>query len=440
MYNINRKFKIALFLIVSALIGVYGCQKKPEISIKPSPKQKTYAERLSEVETLYNEGKVKSAAALSQELINQEPCRPGAYLHLADISLKKPSPDWERIAEFVEKSLDKIKPDGDEERKQFLQLKAVLVIACINTNRFDRAKEMIRKEIEIDQYLPYGSSCIAFTLMDYISMESEDDDPEAGKKARQKLIESLSEGQRKAKSNFSRLILQSWEGLMLDKPDQTYSSLKNALENPESGKYIVARDRAFLRYCMGIIALKSGRKEDAVEQFKQVGDIFKNTPDLTKDWGFLVYMNLTERLFMPEQKNNELAYEYIRNRFVDHIKKFDDAESMKWVELWDDYFKYSHNKKYELALEALKKIIKIESQWEPCQYGDEDEQGKTGPDEDRREDSELEGDPFVDMLTLPHKKYIRCLMLGNLYEKTGKKDIAEKFFRDAKKIYDGSGK
>lgn len=425
MRNINSKFKIALFLIIFALIGVYGCQKKPASTIEPTLTEKTYAEELSRVETLYDEGKVKSAADLCRELIIKEPHRPGAYLHLANISLRKPSPDWERIVGFVEKSLNKIKPEGEEEREQFLQLKAVFIKACINTNRFDQAKELIEKETEIDQYLPYGSRCVAFTLMDYISMESEDDNPEARKKAREKLIESLSKGQKKAKSNFSRLMLQSWEGLIFEKPDQTYSSLKNALGDPESGKYIIARDRAFLRYCMGIIALKSGRKEDAIEQFNRVSDIFKNTPDLTKDWGFLIYMNLTGRLFVLGQENKELTHEYIINRFVDHIKRFDDTESMKWVKLWDDYFKYSHDKKYELALETLKKIIKMESRWEPCQYSDEDEQGKMGPDEDQREDFELEGDPFVDLLTLPHKKNIRCLMLGNLYKKTGKKDTVE---------------
>jgi len=435
MYIIYKKFNLAMFFIVFIYVFVVGCQKKPVVIIKPSPVETPYTEKLSEVEKLYNEGKVKQAASLCQDLINRDPHRPGAYLYLANISLRKPSPDWERIAEYVEKNIDRIKPENEEEQKQLLQLKAVYVTACINTGKFDEAKKIIEKEIEIDPYLPYGSRCVVFSLMEYISMESADDNPDARKQAQKKLLESLSRGQTKAKANFSRLMLQAWEGLITNDPDKAYSSLKNALEDPESVKYITLRDRAFLRYCMGIIALKSGRMEDVAEQFNKVAEIFKNTSDLKKDWSFLVYMNLTERIFRLGKKNKELTYEYTRNRFVDHIKKFDDTESMKWVKLWDDYVRYKKEKKYKPALETLKKLIEMESRWEPCQYGDEDERGKTGPDEGLDEDFELEGDPFVDLLTLPHKKYIRTLMLADLYRKLGKKDMAEKCLKEAKKIY-----
>jgi len=59
--------------------------------------------------------------------------------------------------------------------------------------------------------------------------------------------------------------------------------------------------------------------------------------------------------------------------------------------------------------------------------------GKTGPEGDYEEDMELTGHPVEDLLVLPHKKMLRNIILGSLYEKLGNKKEADRQFQQAGK-------
>ena len=377
-----------------------------------------FAAELKNYINKYSTGKDNDALLMFKKLAEKYPDYPDTYLLLAHISAKNPA-QMADVVPILEKGIKIVKLREQRDIESLTETKAFLCVAYVYSNRSDEAFQLAESDYRIEKYLPMQTKNFLYYTNDYLRYESEDD-PSLQQKYKDEMLANLARFEENSPNVRARVGFGMMRGVISENYPLTVKKLNEYLETC-SPDY---RDKLYAYYCLAILAIKSGDMDAAAGYFKQMNETPVEATDVLKDWGFLIYSGVTEKVFFPETD---------RNKNTSFQSNSSDAVSKKKIGLWDEYFRLIGLKKYKSALAIFEDIIKEEQKWTPCQFRDADEMGKTGPEGDYEEDMELTGHPVEDLLVLPHKKMLRNVILGSLYEKLGNKKEADKQFQQAGK-------
>jgi hypothetical protein len=408
-------FVLALIIIIITTIK-FTTATKPINPTENITERESYKEEFKTCVNNYANGKSDNPSESLQKLTEKYPEYPDAYLMTAYISAKNPV-DMPSIVPILEKGIKNIKPQNEKDMESLLEIKAYISLAYIYSNSPDDAFKLLESDPRIEKYLPMHSKNYLSYLNGYIVYESEDD-PKLKQKYKDSLISDLAEFENNSADENAKVSFGILRGVISGNDAHTAAQYKNFIKkcNPDY------RDKLYAYYCLSILSIKSGDIKTASVYFDKMNDIPAKDANFLKDWGFLIYKRITKKIFSSCSS---------KHKFKTFESNSGDLSSKTKIRLWNEYLRQIEQKKYKAALLSLQALIREEKKWTPCQFKDIDEMNKTGNDDDYEEDMELTGYPVEDLLVLPHKKMIRNILLGSLYEKIGNKEKAEEQFRQA---------
>lgn len=412
---------LPLFLCVliagAKLVSVYMHEKSAkDRNLSQDAGSEEFARELGNYIKKYSSGKDNDAVNMFRKLAEKYPDYPDTYLLLAHISAKNPveMPD---VVPILERGIKVIKLREQKDIESLTEIKAFLCVAYVYSNRADDAFKLADSDYRIEKYLPMQTKNFLYYTNDYLRYESEDD-ASLQQKYKDEMLNNLAKFEENSPNTNARVSFGLMRGVIAGDKSHTEQKLKEYLQTCAPDY----RDKLYTYYCLAILAIKSGDMDAAEGYFKKMNDTPVEGKDVLKDWGFLIYSGITEKVFFPEtDRNKNLSFE----------SNSGDAVSQKRIGLWDEYFRLIGIKDYQSALSTFEDIMREEMKWTPCQFKDADEAGKTEAESDCEEDMELTGHPVEDLLVLPHKKMVRNILIGSLYEKIGNNVESEKQFQMA---------